>query len=306
MGSYVQKSFWAAWLVVAGWLNSGSTAAAAAPVVAFDVPALVAVQDVTSPEFATLNPGEKLVQVVWRVSALVKRGDESDVDEIVVTLESPERRGRVIDYWPRTELQHDVIGPIQSSNTAQQHTAFKLNVVGGWLGAGSPANGNFDASQSKQLETKEQFQRLPPRTAVLASGTTHQGHGVFFKLRRWSQSSLEGDHEFRVLFAVPQAWRGDWMLFTAAARGVDRNLFGAQPVDAGDARTAVGLHLEADVGARQTVERLVSLHRQMSIAPAGPRLPEIFVSKSNQIREQRVQQSVAESLRSVRTLAGRK
>jgi hypothetical protein len=288
------------------WTDTPS--ADAAPLVVFDTPSIVSVRDATTLEFATLNPGEKLIDVTWHVSAMVSRGGESDVDEVVVTIQSPERRARIVEFSPRTELSHDLVGPIQTSTNAQQHAAFKVNINTGTLGVVGPVQGTLDANRTADQTTTEQYQRLPPRSAVLASGTTAQGHGVFFKLRRWSQASIEGAHEFRTLLAVPQSWRGDWMHVSAQARAIDKNLFGSQPIDAGEAHFAVGLHLEADRDARQVVERLVRLRPQSTPSGANgplPKLAELLGGKSNtSAARQDYERVVNDALRAVRKLSG--
>lgn len=282
--------------------------AGATPQVQFDTPAVIAVRDVTTHEFATLNPGEKVVEVVWRLSVLVTRGNEAEVDEVVVGMHSPERRARVVDYFPKTELNHDLVGPIQTSNNAQHHAALKVNINTGWLNLAGPVQGQLDANRSQQQTTVEQFQRLPPRTAVLASGTTAQGHGVFFKLRRWSQAALEGAHEFRVWLAVPQSWRGDWMHVAAQAKATDASPFSPGPANVGEKHFAVGLHIEADRDARQTVEQLVMLRPATTDASTGaplPKIAELFSNKSAaQAARLEQERNVNAALKAVRKLTG--
>lgn len=297
-------------LSLALWLAIGlfPDLVSAAPLVQFDTPAVVAVRDVTTHEFATLNPGEKVVEVVWRLSVLVTRGTEAEVDEVVVAMNSPERRARVLDYFPKTELSHDLVGPIQTSSNAQQHAAMKVNINTGWLNVAGPVQGQFDANRSQQQTTIEEYQRLPPRTAVLASGTTTHGHGVFFKLRRWSQAALEGAHEFRVWLAVPQSWRGDWMQVAALAKASDKNLFSASPMTVGERQFAVGLHIEADREARQIVEKLVSLRpasQELSTNSPLPKIAELFSNKSSaQAVRLEQERQVTAALQAVRKLSG--
>ncbi|MBL8828679.1 MAG: hypothetical protein JNM18_16990 [Planctomycetaceae bacterium] len=303
-----QLKLWAMLLLALGGSLSAEPAQAAAPLVMFDSPSIVAVRDITTTEFATLNPGEKLIDVVWHVSAMVARGGETDVDEVIVTIQSPERRARVVDFAPRTELSHDFVGPIHTSSNAQQHASLKVNLNSGTLNVIGPVQGTLDAARTADQTTTEQFQRLPPRSAVLASGTTTQGHGVFFKLRRWSQASIEGAHQFRTVLAVPQSWRGDWMHVSAQARAIDKNLFGSQPIEAGEAHFAVGLHLEADREARQTVERLVRLRPQTATSAGNgplPKLAELLAGKSSpSAARQDHERVVTDALRAVRKLSG--
>src|SRR4029450_4208692 len=65
----------------------------------------------------------------------------------------------------------------------------------------------------------EKINRIPPKHAVVVSGTSSEGRGVFFKLKRYSQTSLEGLHELSVTFIAPRVWQQSEIRVDCAARG---------------------------------------------------------------------------------------
>src|SRR4029078_8631810 len=67
--------------------------------------------------------------------------------------------------------------------------------------------------------------RLPPKHAVVVSGTSSAGRGVFFKLERDSQTSLEGSHELTFTCVAPRAWRWSEIRVDCAARGEQKVLW---------------------------------------------------------------------------------
>ncbi len=288
-----------------------SSAEAALPAVQFDTPTLVACRDVTTPQFAAVHPGEKLVVVTLRISVLVARGSHEDVQEVLLQISHPDRRMRVVDFSPRTELTSDVVGNVRGSTNEQQSRSLHVELTSGLLSAAANASAKLDAQQ--QATRQEIYERLPPKVPVVASGTMNQGCGVFFKLRPTSQSLLEGAHEFTIVAVVPGAWRGDWLQVDCLARSQDKFLFGSLQVDSGAQRFLIGLHLEADSDARTIASYLAVLAdrfaRQGMKSPAAPSVVEaLFHAKSQQQAQQAQEQRETawrEALAAVRQLAGR-
>src|SRR5688572_20576391 len=71
---------WLALLV----LFVASPAMAEAPRVQFDLPYTVACRDVTPPNFAAVNPEQKLVEVRLAISSLVVAGEERDLTQYFI------------------------------------------------------------------------------------------------------------------------------------------------------------------------------------------------------------------------------
>jgi len=106
---------------------------------------------------------------------------------------------------------------------------------------------------------------LPPLELLAASGTTHRGCGVFFKLRPSPRTSLEGSKEFVLVLRVPKAWRGDYLRLrcdaVGYARGVTRHF--DHHSQFGRAELTIALYAEGDELARACAERLATADRQL-------------------------------------------
>ncbi|HJQ79045.1 MAG TPA: hypothetical protein VJ828_03775, partial [Lacipirellulaceae bacterium] len=103
----------------------------------------------------------------------------------------------------------------------------------GTLGGGLPVpvaglvahvSPSINAGISGSETATEKMNRLPPKHAIVVSGTSSEGRGAFFKLKRSSQTSLEGVHELRVTFVVPANWQGGEVRVGCSARGQKRLL----------------------------------------------------------------------------------
>jgi hypothetical protein len=123
---------------------------------------------------------------------------------------------------------------------------------------------SISAGTSKGETVTEKLNRLPPKQAIVVSGTLSEGRGVFFKLKRSSQTSLEGVHQLAVTFVAPGAWRGGHVDVGCSARG-ERKLLWVIKHDAtlGSEGDVVRLHL-ASRGVRQVAKPVVA---ELSEAP---------------------------------------
>ncbi len=71
-----------------------------------------------------------------------------NVDEVVVSIDSPSLALRVLDFWPKTEMYSQVQGTITVANEMQKNQNFTFNVSGGYepFARGS-ANGDYRSQQ---------------------------------------------------------------------------------------------------------------------------------------------------------------
>jgi hypothetical protein len=76
---------------------------------------------------------------------------------------------------------------------------------------------------------------------------------VFFKLKRSSQTSLEGVHELAVTFIAPARWRGANLDVVCGARGERKVLWMKQDATLGGERSTVRLFLASTPATRQLV-----------------------------------------------------
>jgi hypothetical protein len=243
-------------------LGCVSGAWGAAPQVEFDVALQVACRDVTPPEFAAAHPAEKLVEAVFDVSSLVRRGGDSDLVEFQYRIESPLRTLLVADHLPRTELASPVVGPI-----AVEQRGDRVATMGAGVGAkyDQLVKGDLTAQWTSSSGTHLRYELLPPRELVAASGTLHRQRGVFFKLRPFGQTSLEGARQLVCVFRVPRAWRGDYVQVHCQALGTQRGMVSMfdRRVVAGRETFLVALYLQGDEAARHTAARFVAAQQRL-------------------------------------------
>ncbi len=278
-------------LVLVGGAVFKSAAAQETPRVQFDVPRLVACQEVPpqSPHF--VQPGHKLVEVVLEVSLLVTQGDAAALHEVFYRIESPWQGWEVVDYLPRTITTTALAGPVavETRNETQGQLGGQ-----GRLSLPEPSS---SVQLSVGLQNKKsslfRYELLPPQQVVAAAGTIQRRRGVYFKLRPHPQFPLEGTRQLVLLLQVPQSWRADWLVVHCQARAKSRGLLGMldRHVLCHQQSYAVGLYLHGDSLAAAVVDRFllarsrwlqqVKEHRDLvaeKLRPGGlaawsPRLP---------------------------------
>lgn len=234
------------------------------PSVRFDAPFTAVACDVTPPEFAAANPEERLVEVVVPVSSLIQHGREEDLIQYLIQFDSPQQSCRVVDYLPRTTLSTDVVGEVGIDRREEHSQSVGINLSGQFQQTvQGTANGNLSNSDSSSVH----YSLLPPLELLAASGTTHRGCGVFFKLRPSPRTSLEGSKEFVLVLRVPRNWRGDYLRLRCDAVGYDRGVTRHfdQHSQFGLAELTVALYAEGDELARACAEHLATADRQLRV-----------------------------------------
>ena len=223
----------------------------AAPLrVTIDVGTIVECKDVTPKEYAETHTQQRVVEAKVRLSVLLQSGHEADLEQLQVAIGSPDRRMRVVDFQPRTELGSELAGDVEVCNSNDMVQSLNAS-LGGVVGAdhgpahvqASPAAG---VGVTQNRGSKETFHRLSPKQTVLVSGTTNAEHGVFFKWRHSTQVALEGSREVTIRFLVPHDWRGDWLEFQAEMLGRHRNYLGEKVEPVGQAQVFLALYRMGD------------------------------------------------------------
>lgn len=193
-------------------------APAETPKIQFDFSPLAVAAPVEPSESTVVVPGHRLVAVSLQLSTLVHATDLS-VDRLMITIRSEDPEVRIADYAPRTELSSDTAGEIDVQQTLEQNKHLGLTVAAKY---GHTIDGNLGGDIGKKnLETLK-FKRISPLHVVAASGTTHRGRGVYFKLRSTATQVLEGDKTFTITFAVPEHWQGGLLDVTVSAESAHR------------------------------------------------------------------------------------
>ncbi len=221
--------------------------------VRFDASRAVPCRVVAPSRPGAVDIGNKLIEARFRVSILVDEGRSENVEDVVVLIEGPHCRLRVIDFSPKTEMANAVEGEVQTTRTTEK-TATAGAQIGG--GAFPPLYGLASAtlSGSQHNVVAQTFKELPSKCLVLASGTTDGEHGVFFKIKGAPQVPLEGAKEFICTLEVPSNWRGDWCLLSCQARS--RNERNKKFECCGREEIFVGLYLADDEHGQDVARRL--------------------------------------------------
>ena len=256
-------------LVLCGGGAAVSAAHAGAPRLQFDVSTTVACRDVTSPEFAATNPAERLLEARFQISLLSQLGPDREAAELLIRIESPDTSVQVADYFPKTTLASDFAGPI----SVEQHEERAKSVDFKLSGQSLAAHAGGSSSEHLKTTLHTQSQKLPPLELCAASGTVLRGHGVYFKLKPTSHTSLEGAHDYVLVLRVPASWRGDTLLVNCEAFGLEssfasssstRHRWGARSFN-------VALYREGDSVAQARAAHLVRAERELRAAVANQR-----------------------------------
>jgi hypothetical protein len=225
--------------------NSGAMADDA--FVEFDFARSVECRDVTPMERIELYPQQRLVELVLPVSVRFRGVALDDVDELTVEISGAAAGLRVLAFAPATQLTSDVADGIETTTTTKKARSIDATLGGNLPVPAAEAvahiSPSITAGASSGETTTEKLNRLSPKHAVVVSGTLLEGRGVFFKLKRYSQTSLEGVHDFAVTFVAPTGWRGGEVHIACSASGRRKVLWMNQSATLGQEGDAVRLYL---------------------------------------------------------------
>ncbi len=247
-------------LTAAPAFTSPATATAAEPRISFDFGRTLECRDVTPPDFAEVYPDERIVECTLRLSVSLAGGDIRDVQSLRVEITDEDRRLRVFDFSPSTQLASELAENIERTTTTE--STYELGAA---IGGELPCIGDVVARVTPSITAgkggreviTEKKVLVAPKHVVVASGTINQAHGVFFTLRPSPQSTLEGLHEFTVAFVVPAKWRGDAVRVRCTAAGEQKVLWVKQQKVWAEQSGGVALYLAGDAEARRAAQRRV-------------------------------------------------
>jgi len=258
MGSVGTLTFfrpqWLGSFVLLGSLLAGGAPAAESGV-EFDFARLVAYRVVVPAEAADYIENEKLVEVVLPISVRFHGLPVENVQEINVEIDASDTGLRVAGFAPATELHSDIVQTIYITTTTENARAIEAT-LGGELPVPmgdvvSHVTPSVTAGVGKSETATERLRRLPPKQAVVVSGTSSQGQGVFFKLKRSSQTSLEGVHEVTIRFVVPHEWQGGAIHVACTARGQRKVFWMDKPAILGQTFALVEIYEAGDAEMRE-------------------------------------------------------
>jgi hypothetical protein len=188
----------------------------------------------------------RLVRLTLPVSVRFHGLMTDDVDELNIEINGAAAGLRVYDFSPATQLASDVAKPIETTTTTTRARSLDATLGGElplpYAEVVAHVAPSISAGLSGSETAVEKSNRLPPKHAVVVSGTSSEGCGVFYKLKRFSQTSLEGVHELSVTFVVPAEWRGGEVRVGCSARGRRKMLWLEQPATLGGAAGVVRVY----------------------------------------------------------------
>lgn len=243
-------------------LAAVATTADARPQVEFDFARTIEARDVTPPQRADAHPHQRLIEVALPVSVRFRGVGPDDVDELDIEINGAAAGLQVLDFAPDTQLASDIENTIESTLTVK-----KSRSLDGSLGGTLPIVGadavahltpSINAGVSRGEIATEKVNRLPPKYAVVVSGTSASGRGVFFKLKRSTQTSLEGAHELTVTFVAPADFEAGKLLVGCTARGSRKMLWLDQTAVLGGTVSEVKLYLAGSAASRAAVRHQVA------------------------------------------------
>jgi hypothetical protein len=246
------------------WLLVAAAAYAERPRVAFDMPFTVACQDVTPPAYASANPAHRLVEARLEISSLLVAGEERDLVQYFIRIDSPERSLTVIDYLPKTLHESPLAGPMSFQNTTERSASLGINLSGKY----EPLAATGSAGIGQKNTSCVKFDLLPPLESVAASGTLARGSAVFFKLKASPRHLLEGSRQYALVLRVPAAWRVEMLRVACEAEAIQRGVVSSldERFVCGRREFSVALYQEGDEPARQIAEQIA--RRPLAPRPA--------------------------------------
>ncbi len=210
--------------------------------ISFDVNPLAPAIRVDRPDLVRRFSNSRLVSIRLELSTFVPSKLQEQVQECLYRIEGRRQDLQVADYFPKTEMTSSVAGNVQVFQTINQHQDANIRGLAGYPGVGW-IEGN--AAQYKHTERQEVSSEKPAMQVLVASGTLGRRTGTFYRFKRSSQTSLEGEHAVELTLEVPMHWRGDLLDVTMEAFG-QRLTHDRQPKSLAQSRFLVAVYLEGD------------------------------------------------------------
>jgi hypothetical protein len=222
------------------------------PRVSFDMPLAVACRNVTSAEYAASNPAHKLIEARFEISSLLVAGNERDLVQYLIRIDSPQKSLTVVDYLPKTLYESRLAGPISVQNTDETSASLGINLSGKY----ELVTGGFNAGSGEKNASCVKYDLLPPLETIAASGTLDRSSAVFFKLKLSHRQLLEGSRQYALVLRAPADWRFDCLRVRCQADGIRRGVVAAfdEQVIRGRRDFVVALYQEGDEEAKQSAE----------------------------------------------------
>lgn len=239
----------------------------AAEEVRFDVPSVVIAQRIDASSVNQPLMGGKLVRI--RVPVSIYFADQRGrISEATVTVSSPYRSLRVLDFSPRTQVASHIDGSVM----VKRSESIKSNAgAKGGFNIQPAGNATIETGVQNATTVESTFQQKPEEHVVASSGTVDRGHGVFFRFRSGPGSIIEGVREIAILAEVSDAWRADMLTFSMKA-----TVQGARRGQPSETRLWAVTYQEGDQAAAAQARRYIG---------AEQNLRGLAASHSDQVRQ---------------------
>jgi len=232
----------------------------------FDLPATAQAVEVTPAEFSV---DERLVSFQLNLSIIADALPSRKADQVVVQVRPLGGSSLVADYLPRTELSSRVAGDIEISKTQEMVDNLNFSLGGTYAHL---AQGTIQGDHGEKSTASTKYNRVAPLHVVAASGTTHRGRGVYFKLRADDRQILEGDKQFTVVLRVPATWRGELVEVRVEAESISKTFtsgfstfagIAPQSTVTGSAKFIVATNLVGDLNTAKLARQLANAEQRM-------------------------------------------
>ncbi|MBL8892916.1 MAG: hypothetical protein JNL67_23260 [Planctomycetaceae bacterium] len=223
-----------AFLILAFWSAAQQTSLAQSGV-AFDVPATVAcvpVEIVPPNHVAANTNGLLAVQTISQATKTTRAylvsfdvnavfAEPQQFQSVMFEIMPLSRNAQIIDYAPQTQATSDWAGEISSESVATKNMQFNAN-----LNAAVPGYGSggllYNSTNNENTVSRQSFKA--PLTAVVTSGLSQRGRGVFFRFTTSRESIIEGGQKLQLIVEVPATWRGDLFHVHCVARNSEQTI----------------------------------------------------------------------------------
>lgn len=202
-------------LIFVAFLVSNVTSIQADEVVRFDAPATVECVDVTTAEFAELNPFEKLIRLDFYVAAEIDARQRQNIVELSFRVAGMTSRNGVVDFYPRNALETGIDGVIEVEKRNEKNSSIGLEAA---ISHESNLKAGGNANHGVKTAETQRFSQVPQHSPIVSSGFLNRGTGIFVKLFPSKLATLEGTHAISITFQVPADWRADLVMIDCQAK----------------------------------------------------------------------------------------
>jgi hypothetical protein len=131
------------------------------------------------------------------------------------------RTATIVDYEPKTMATSDWADAIDRESSRTKNANLNANLAAAFPGFGS---GNFQLNgQGVANEVNRESLKAPLR-AVITSGPSQRGRGVFYRFTAARESVIEGGQKLQIIVQTHDGWRGDLIQVHCSAKNSNERI----------------------------------------------------------------------------------